>query len=206
MMRRGWGGRLTASSSGSKHSGLIGSRGSSSSLLDLGVFPLTFEEDIIENYNCKVYMCNLKFSKKHFPREKRSGEFNSLVDRYSSPFYLSHRLLFRISKNTPPLFLSPSPYSDTIHTDDDFPQKRVRPVSPNVPSIDTNRPIPSFTPIRACIFDMDGLLIDSEDIYSECTNIILHEHGKPSLPWKIKAQLQGRPGPEVHSPQTPKPQ
>lgn len=46
---------------------------------------------------------------------------------------------------------------------------------------------------------MDGLLIDSEDIYSECTNIILHEYGKPSLPWKIKAQLQGRPGPEVHA-------
>ena len=44
---------------------------------------------------------------------------------------------------------------------------------------------------------MDGLLIDSEDIYTKCNNVILHEYGKPSLPWKIKAQLQGRPGPEV---------
>ncbi|KAI9667799.1 MAG: hypothetical protein M1821_000618 [Bathelium mastoideum] len=44
---------------------------------------------------------------------------------------------------------------------------------------------------------MDGLLIDSEDIYTLCTNIILHENGKPDLPWSIKAQLQGRPGPEA---------
>ncbi|KAI7328212.1 putative haloacid-halidohydrolase [Hortaea werneckii] len=44
---------------------------------------------------------------------------------------------------------------------------------------------------------MDGLLIDSEDLYSHCTNTVLHEHGKPSLPWHIKAQLQGRPGPSA---------
>ncbi|KAI9872854.1 MAG: hypothetical protein M1830_001120 [Pleopsidium flavum] len=44
---------------------------------------------------------------------------------------------------------------------------------------------------------MDGLLIDSEDIYTICTNLTLHEYGKPSLPWHIKAQLQGRPGPEA---------
>ena len=54
-----------------------------------------------------------------------------------------------------------------------------------------------FPPVRACLFDMDGLLIDTEDIYTKCNNVILHEYGKPSLPWKIKAQLQGRPGPEV---------
>ncbi|RMZ91889.1 hypothetical protein DV736_g846, partial [Chaetothyriales sp. CBS 134916] len=42
---------------------------------------------------------------------------------------------------------------------------------------------------------MDGLLIDSEDAYTTVTNTILHEHGRPSLPWSIKAQLQGRPGP-----------
>lgn len=46
---------------------------------------------------------------------------------------------------------------------------------------------------------MDGLLIDSEDIYTLCNNIILRQYGKPSLPWNIKAQLQGRPGPEVRS-------
>ena len=44
---------------------------------------------------------------------------------------------------------------------------------------------------------MDGLLIDSEDIYTEVTNTLLHRYGKPSLPWSIKAQLQGRPGPQA---------
>lgn len=52
-------------------------------------------------------------------------------------------------------------------------------------------------PIRACLFDMDGLLIDTEDLYSIVTNEVLRECGKPDLPWSIKAQMQGRPGPEV---------
>ncbi|KAK7900186.1 hypothetical protein LTR67_003932 [Exophiala xenobiotica] len=52
-----------------------------------------------------------------------------------------------------------------------------------------------FPPIRACIFDMDGLLIDSEDAYTHVTNTILRENGRPDIPWHIKAQLQGRPGP-----------
>ena len=59
--------------------------------------------------------------------------------------------------------------------------------------------LPSFPPIRACLFDMDGLLIDSEDIYTLCTNRVLREFGKPDLPWSVKAQLQGRPAPEVSS-------
>jgi len=42
---------------------------------------------------------------------------------------------------------------------------------------------------------MDGLLIDSEDLYTLCTNSLLHEYNKPDLPWSIKAQMQGRPGP-----------
>ena len=42
---------------------------------------------------------------------------------------------------------------------------------------------------------MDGLLLDSEDKYSLCTNAILSKYNKPPLPWSIKAQLQGRPGP-----------
>ncbi|KAI9723950.1 MAG: hypothetical protein M1812_000668 [Candelaria pacifica] len=54
-----------------------------------------------------------------------------------------------------------------------------------------------FPPVRACLFDMDGLLIDSEDLYTICTNTVLREYGKPDLPWNIKAQLQGRPGPEA---------
>lgn len=44
---------------------------------------------------------------------------------------------------------------------------------------------------------MDGLLIDSEDIYSKITNEVLQMYGKPNLPWSVKAQLQGRPQPEV---------
>lgn len=51
--------------------------------------------------------------------------------------------------------------------------------------------------IRACLFDMDGLLIDSEDKYTMITNEVLEMYGKPKLPWSIKAQLQGRPQPEV---------
>ncbi|KAF9889578.1 hypothetical protein FE257_007086 [Aspergillus nanangensis] len=51
--------------------------------------------------------------------------------------------------------------------------------------------------VRACLFDMDGLLIDSEDRYTIVTNTILAEYGKPNLPWDIKAQLQGRPQPEA---------
>ena len=42
---------------------------------------------------------------------------------------------------------------------------------------------------------MDGLLIDSEDAYTLVTNQILRENGRPDLPWRIKAQLQGRSGP-----------
>jgi pseudouridine 5'-phosphatase len=44
---------------------------------------------------------------------------------------------------------------------------------------------------------MDGLLIDSEDLYTIVTNTILERYGRPSLPWSIKAQLQGRPGPQA---------
>jgi phosphoglycolate phosphatase-like HAD superfamily hydrolase len=51
--------------------------------------------------------------------------------------------------------------------------------------------------IRACLFDMDGLLIDSEDLYTVITNEILQKYGRPLLPWSIKAQMQGRPQPEV---------
>ena len=44
---------------------------------------------------------------------------------------------------------------------------------------------------------MDGLLLDSEDLYTICTNTILAEYNRPPLPWSIKAQLQGRPGPSA---------
>ncbi|KAK4169570.1 HAD-like protein [Cladorrhinum sp. PSN259] len=55
-------------------------------------------------------------------------------------------------------------------------------------------PTGTFPPIRACIFDMDGLLINTEDIYKACADNVLARHGRPSLPWSIKAQLMGVPG------------
>ncbi len=45
---------------------------------------------------------------------------------------------------------------------------------------------------------MDGLLLDTEDIYTLCINIILEKYGRPNLPWSIKARLQGRPGPDAN--------
>ena len=46
--------------------------------------------------------------------------------------------------------------------------------------------------IRACIFDVDGLLINSEDIYTEIYNNILREHHCPDMPWSVKARQQSR--------------
>lgn len=45
---------------------------------------------------------------------------------------------------------------------------------------------------------MDGLLLDTEDIYTMCVNLVLEKYGKPTLPWSIKAKLQGRPGPAAN--------
>lgn len=56
----------------------------------------------------------------------------------------------------------------------------------------------SFPPVRACLFDMDGLLLDTEDLYTFCINLVLEKYGRPSLPWSIKAKLQGRPGPDAN--------
>lgn len=53
---------------------------------------------------------------------------------------------------------------------------------------------PEFPPIRACLFDMDGLLLNTEDIYSSCADIVLKKHGRPGLPWSLKAKLMGVPG------------
>ncbi|KAF1819937.1 HAD-like protein [Dissoconium aciculare CBS 342.82] len=51
--------------------------------------------------------------------------------------------------------------------------------------------------IRACLFDMDGLLINSEDLISKSINEILAKYGKPPLPWSVKTQLQGRALPDA---------
>lgn len=52
--------------------------------------------------------------------------------------------------------------------------------------------MPQYPPIRACIFDVDGTLINSEDIYTEIYNKILGEYGRPAYPWEIKATQQSR--------------
>ncbi|KAI2608866.1 HAD-like protein [Hypoxylon fragiforme] len=53
---------------------------------------------------------------------------------------------------------------------------------------------PDFPPIRACLFDMDGLLINTEDLYTLCADIVLKRYGRPNLPWSVKSKLMGIPG------------
>lgn len=48
------------------------------------------------------------------------------------------------------------------------------------------------TKINAVVFDMDGLMIDSERIYSDVTKAILKPYGK-EFTWEIKSGLMGRP-------------
>ncbi|KAL7954779.1 HAD-like protein [Trichoderma compactum] len=50
-----------------------------------------------------------------------------------------------------------------------------------------------FPPIRACIFDMDGLLINSEDIITQSINLLLEKYSKPAITRTIRAQLMGIP-------------
>lgn len=45
--------------------------------------------------------------------------------------------------------------------------------------------------IRLCIFDFDGLLVNSEDLYAQVTDDILRGYGKPPVSWDIRAKLQG---------------
>jgi pseudouridine-5'-monophosphatase len=47
-------------------------------------------------------------------------------------------------------------------------------------------------PIRHVIFDMDGVLLDTEWIYTEVTNRITSRYGKP-FDWSVKANMIGRP-------------
>ncbi|KAJ5469081.1 hypothetical protein N7475_006833 [Penicillium sp. IBT 31633x] len=52
-------------------------------------------------------------------------------------------------------------------------------------------PKTDFPAVRACIFDMDGLLINSEDIIGLSTNQLLEKYGRPPLTRSIQAQLMG---------------
>lgn len=51
------------------------------------------------------------------------------------------------------------------------------------------------TPTRAVIFDMDGVLLDTETLYTEATQQIVARFGK-TFDWRIKADLIGRPAME----------
>lgn len=45
--------------------------------------------------------------------------------------------------------------------------------------------------------DMDGTILNTEDIYTEASSQVLATYGKGRLTWDIKIDLQGRPGPEA---------
>jgi HAD superfamily hydrolase (TIGR01509 family) len=47
-------------------------------------------------------------------------------------------------------------------------------------------------PVRYVIFDMDGVLLDTEPIYTEVTNQVTMKYGKV-FDWKTKADMIGRP-------------
>jgi HAD superfamily hydrolase (TIGR01509 family) len=49
----------------------------------------------------------------------------------------------------------------------------------------------AFGPIKAVIFDMDGLLLDTEGIYTEVTHIIASRYGR-TFDWAIKQNTIGR--------------
>ncbi|PKI84732.1 hypothetical protein MVES_000845 [Malassezia vespertilionis] len=51
---------------------------------------------------------------------------------------------------------------------------------------------PELSNVRAVLFDMDGLLIDSERIYTDVVNQILKPYGKEQT-WEIKSKLMGKP-------------
>ncbi|OAL52615.1 haloacid dehalogenase-like hydrolase [Pyrenochaeta sp. DS3sAY3a] len=61
------------------------------------------------------------------------------------------------------------------------------------PLPDANGSATIFPPIRACIFDMDGLLINSEDIITLCTNRLLDKYDRPAFTRSIRVQMMGVP-------------
>ncbi|RKS28817.1 pseudouridine-5'-monophosphatase [Pseudomonas sp. WPR_5_2] len=54
-----------------------------------------------------------------------------------------------------------------------------------------NAALNEFGPIKAVIFDMDGLLLDTEGIYTEVTSIIAGRYGR-IFDWSIKQNIIGR--------------
>ncbi|KAF2652144.1 HAD-like protein [Lophiostoma macrostomum CBS 122681] len=65
---------------------------------------------------------------------------------------------------------------------------------PNQPRSPFHSPLtPNFPPIRACIFDLDGLLINTEDLLTSCVNGLLATHGRPPMTRAIRVQILGVP-------------
>ena len=61
---------------------------------------------------------------------------------------------------------------------------------------DFGMPAYGYTPVTHVIFDMDGLLLDTQDMYSAVSAAILAQHGK--LPdWDFKMRVIGRRAEEV---------
>ncbi|MGE7958043.1 HAD-IA family hydrolase [Pseudomonas sp. NPDC089530] len=54
-----------------------------------------------------------------------------------------------------------------------------------------NAQLSDVGPIKAVIFDMDGLLLDTEGIYTEVTQIIADRYGR-TFDWTIKQNIIGR--------------
>ena len=52
--------------------------------------------------------------------------------------------------------------------------------------------MPSFPKIKAILYDMDGLLLDTENFYTDVTQRIVSRYGK-NFDWSIKSQMLGRP-------------
>jgi pseudouridine-5'-monophosphatase len=57
----------------------------------------------------------------------------------------------------------------------------------------TTKTATSFPAIRACIFDLDGLLINSEDIITQSANRLLEKYGRPTFTPSIRVPLMGVP-------------
>lgn len=52
--------------------------------------------------------------------------------------------------------------------------------------------------IKCCLFDMDGLLLNTEDVYTLSTSLLLKQYGRPEMSWDFKTQVMGLPGKEVY--------